>query len=201
MPKNSKKNLSVSDVYKIAKKVVHREIEDKQSNLQLSDVEVTTVGLITDPSLIGQGSTVSQRTGNKVRAKHLEYNYIFTSKKAASTSGPQYVRMMICRAYGKLTIADMPVLVQETPNYEKYWVYADKLFSVHTVESGDATNPKSCPSKVLSGRIKLNHNMAYDDATTNPEKGATFIYFLSNWASGNNAPVVRGRCMLRYEDA
>lgn len=193
----NKRMVSALDVAKIARNVVAKQnakrMELKWVTTNSVGNAVTSAGLINDLALqLTAGTGQSQRIGNEIWAKDLEFQYLFDQTQATSVVGS--IRMIIVRYYTPPVLGNFPNITQAVdlqPALAE--VLYDRVFSLANTAAG------GMPDRIsVQGKIKLGHKWKYYINAAQATTGVS-VYWVSDQLNVNNT-LVQGWTKVRFYD-
>ncbi len=98
-----------------------------------------------DLSLIDQGDSVGQRTGNSVQATGFIGNFTFSLDPTISETRPNYARILLWMPRGDSNVVPPNVSPTEFPDPENYIIWADRRIAlpwINSVQGSHATIKK-----------------------------------------------------------
>lgn len=180
-----------SNLVKTIKSIVNKNIENKYQTYDLS-VGASSLGQLININVLAQGTQANQRVGNRVKFTSVRFNGYWTQSDATNI-----VRMMVLWSRSSLLISNMPnVAAPINPAQQNFKVLYDHSYTLENIASS------GIQQRVLPRTIyrKINGNSTYDDATTTPEAGYLYFYFISDSAIAGH-PTFAGQAIMSFQDA
>lgn len=180
-------------IAKIAKSVFNKKVENKYQIYDLATLGgVGSSGVLMNINVLGQGTGITNRIGNRVKFSSVRFNGYWTYNDQTNI-----VRMMCLWSRAPLQLANLPAVAQPiNPGNQNFKVLYDWTTNLESLASSGIMN------KVLSRTVyrKIGGNSTYDDGTTTPEAGFLYFYFVSDSAVTGH-PFFTGQAIMSYQDA
>lgn len=219
--RKTKRTTTRKFVNKIAKAVLHRQLENKIYDSQLASTSVDYSGAVFNVCsglASGAGSAGTERLGLSIKPLSLEFNFLVRGNPTSSI----YQTMRVIVVQGRKEAATAPTtanILQQTGAVDSYlssynWpqmrlgkfkVLYDKTFAVGSsmINSNTAATAyqSSLPEQINRHKLfyKFKHNILYTSGATTVQDGGLYIMMISDVSA--NGPYIDGYTRLMYEDA
>lgn len=172
-------------------------VERKYHSVTISQNPDNSTGAVTYLSGLTQGDTASNRDGNKVRVRSIQYHGRISINPSATQTN---VRVLLCRLKDTNgTDASITDLFETPSVYEFY--KTNEIFNYKVLKDKTFTVNSDKPNVVFRWFIKQNSHLQYSgnsNAVTDQQRNGYFLISISDQMT--NTPTVGGRTRMQYID-